>query len=175
MQLLNLEDKVTQDFMNAFFNNVNDITSELFIIFKELKSSFSQLALRKTQNYFYASIDLLRMCELFATCCPELFLDIEHVHSSRLLNFVMLVLNTVLTGDVSKHISHFADRMQLTSASLQQFLAPLIGIFVSLYSCILKQRLTLEESRKMNPRARQKYDDLAELFAKGNVFSWQGL
>ena len=40
MQLLNLDNKVTKDFMNSFFNSINDITSELFIIFKELKNNF---------------------------------------------------------------------------------------------------------------------------------------
>jgi hypothetical protein len=48
MQLLNLDSKVTQEFMNAFFNSMNDITSELFIIFKELKNNFSIYTLRKT-------------------------------------------------------------------------------------------------------------------------------
>ena len=52
MQLLNLDNKVTKDFMNAFFNSINDITSELFIIFKELRSNFQVMTLRKTQSYF---------------------------------------------------------------------------------------------------------------------------
>jgi hypothetical protein len=93
MQLLNLDSKVTKDFMNSFFNSINDITSELFIIFKELKNNFSSMTLKKTQSYFQAVMDLLRMCELFATWCPELFLDVDHVHSNRLMNFIMFTLN----------------------------------------------------------------------------------
>lgn len=33
-------DKVTKEFMNAFFNSLNDVTTELFVIFKELKNSY---------------------------------------------------------------------------------------------------------------------------------------
>lgn len=102
MQLLNLDSKITKDFMNSFFNSINDITSELFIIFKELKNNFSSLTLKKTQSYFYAVIDLLRMCELFATWCPELFLDVDHVHSNRLLNFIIFTLNSVFIGEIDK-------------------------------------------------------------------------
>jgi hypothetical protein len=51
------------------------------------------MTLKKTQSYFQAVIDLLRMCELFATWCPELFLDVDHVHSNRLMNFIMFTLN----------------------------------------------------------------------------------
>ena len=43
MQLLNLDSKITKDFMNSFFNSINDITSELFIIFKELKNKIFTL------------------------------------------------------------------------------------------------------------------------------------
>lgn len=47
-QLLKPNNKDTTEFMNSFFNNLNDITSELFIIFKELKDNFSANALRRT-------------------------------------------------------------------------------------------------------------------------------
>lgn len=119
MQLLALDNKDTKDFMNSFFNQLNDITSELFIIFKELKNNFSNLTLRKTQSYFYASIDLLRMCELFSTWCPELFLDVDHVHSSRLLNFLLFTMNSVFIGEVDKQIIYFASKVYSNSASLE--------------------------------------------------------
>ena len=77
MQLLNLDSQVTKEFLNSFFNNLNDITSELFINLKELKDVQGQLAIRKTRSYFELAIDLLRMCELLSTWCTELFLDID--------------------------------------------------------------------------------------------------
>ena len=40
-QLLNLDNPLTMEFMNSFFNNLNDIMSELFIVFKELKNNYS--------------------------------------------------------------------------------------------------------------------------------------
>jgi hypothetical protein len=110
-QLLNLESTLTKEFMNSFFNNLNDIMSELFIVFKELKNSYSQSTLRKTKSYFEITIDLLRMAELFTTWCPEMFLDIDHVHSTRLLNFLLFVLNSVFVGDVKKQIDEFSARI----------------------------------------------------------------
>jgi hypothetical protein len=38
--------------MNAFFNNLNEVTTELFVIFKELKNSYNSQILRKTKTYF---------------------------------------------------------------------------------------------------------------------------
>jgi hypothetical protein len=39
-QALLANDKNTKEFMNAFFNNLNDVTTELFVIFKELKNNY---------------------------------------------------------------------------------------------------------------------------------------
>jgi len=105
--------------MNSFFNSLNDITSELFITFKELKDNYSEETLRKTKSYFETAIDLLRMCELFSTWCPELFLDVEQVHSSRLLNFIMFTLNSVLVGEIDRHINYFAEKVYLHSSTLK--------------------------------------------------------
>ena len=35
------KDKTTKDFLNSFFNVLNDITTEIFMIFKELKNSYN--------------------------------------------------------------------------------------------------------------------------------------
>lgn len=77
MQLMNADNKDTKEFMNAFFNSLNDITTDLFTIFKEVKQDFSNQLLRRTQHHFHAVIDLLRICELCTTWCPELFLDVD--------------------------------------------------------------------------------------------------
>lgn len=79
------------------------------------------------------------MCELFATWCPELFLDVDHVHSSRLMNFIMFVMNSVFIGEVNKQIIFFSEKVYLHSATLEQFLAPIIGILVNLYMGIMQQ------------------------------------
>ena len=39
-QLLQSGDKVTKEFMNTFFNAMNELTTEIFMIFKELKNSY---------------------------------------------------------------------------------------------------------------------------------------
>lgn len=38
-QLLIPGDKITKDFMNTFFNTLNELTTELFVTFKELKNN----------------------------------------------------------------------------------------------------------------------------------------
>ena len=94
------------------------------------------MALRKTKSYFETSIDLLRMAELFSTWCPELFLDVDNVHSTRLLNFLMFTLNSVFVGGIDKLIIDFASKMYSRSDNLEQYLAPIIGILVNLYNGI---------------------------------------
>ena len=119
MQLLSLDSKITKEFMNAYFNSLNDITSELIIQFKELKNTSSAMSIRKTKSYFEASIDLLRMGELFSTWCPELFLDVENVHSTRLLNFMMFTLNSIFVGEIDKLIGNFAEKLHSFSDRLE--------------------------------------------------------
>lgn len=118
VQLLSLDSQLTKEFMNSFFNSLNDVTSELIIVFKELKNNSSANLLRKTKQYFEITIDLLRMAELFSTWCPEMFLDIDHVHSTRLLNFLMFVLNTVFVGEMNKQIDDFASKVYSHSDNL---------------------------------------------------------
>ena len=159
--------------MNAYFNSLNDITSELFITFKELKNNYSRLTLRKTRAYFETSIDLLRMCELFSTWCPELFLDVGHVHSSRLLNFIMFTLNSVFIGEIEKPIKHFSDRVYSHSDTLEQYLAPIIGILVNLYMGV--KQYQSEESTQVDRNMRHKYETLNSLFEKTDAFDERGL
>jgi len=173
VQLLNLDSQDTKEFLNAFFNSLNDVTSELFITFKELKNNYSQSNLRKTKSYFETSVDLLRMAELFATWCPELFLDTEHVHSSRLLNFLMFTLNSVLVGETDKHIAYFAEKCFSLSTSLEQYLAPFIGILVNMYMGIKQQQN--EESKSAGSDGQNKYETLASLFQKTDTFNERGL
>ena len=122
--------------MHSYFNSLNDIASELFITFKELKNNYSQMALRKTKSYFETSIDLLRMAELFSTWCPELFLDVENVHSTRLVNFLMFTLDSVFIGGIDNLINNFSSKVFSRSDNLEQYLAPIIGILVNLYNGI---------------------------------------
>ncbi len=40
-QLMIPGDKLSKDFMNIFFNTLNEMTTDLFVIFKELKNNYS--------------------------------------------------------------------------------------------------------------------------------------
>lgn len=61
------------------------------------------------------------------------------------------------------------------SATLEQFLAPIIGILVNLYMGIMQQEQESEQSKKVNPNARQRYETLTQLFEKINAFNEKGL
>lgn len=125
--------------MNQFFNSLNDVTSELFIIFKELKENYSAQNLQKAKTYFETSVDLMRLGELLTTWCPEIFLEVDQVHSTRLLNFITFTLNSVFVGEVQKHIDFFAEKRKSLSATIHQYLSPFVGILVKLYMRIMQQ------------------------------------
>ena len=40
-QLLKTGDKVTKEYMNTLFNALNEFTTEVFVIFKELKNNYN--------------------------------------------------------------------------------------------------------------------------------------
>jgi len=63
--------------MNAVFNALNDVTSELFMVFKEIKGlpigNHNQI-LRRIKYFLDMIIDLNRIIELLTRWVPELFL-----------------------------------------------------------------------------------------------------
>ena len=64
--------------MNAVFNALNDITSELFMILKELKQAQAvqrNQLLRRIKYYLDMIIDLCRIVEMLTKWIPELFLS----------------------------------------------------------------------------------------------------
>lgn len=38
---MKLGDKLSKEFMNTFFNILNEMTTDLFVIFKELKNNYN--------------------------------------------------------------------------------------------------------------------------------------
>ena len=75
--LLAFDSEISKNFMNAVFNALNDVTSELFMILKELKGAAinhrSQL-LRRIKYFLDMIIDLCRILEMLTKWIPELFL-----------------------------------------------------------------------------------------------------
>ena len=64
--------------MNAVFNALNDVTSELFMIFKEIKGmqiNHHNQIIRRIKYYLDLTIDLSRILELLTRWVPELFLS----------------------------------------------------------------------------------------------------
>jgi hypothetical protein len=86
--------------MNAFFNNLNDVTTDLFVTFKELKNNYQPLILKRTKTFFQMVVDLCRVLEILTKWVPEIFVDKELIHSNRLLQYIMFILNSVFVGHI---------------------------------------------------------------------------
>ena len=92
----------------------------------------------------------------------------DQVHANRLMGYLMFTMNSVFVGEVREHISYFASKMYCNSVSLDQFLAPIVGIFAGLYNGI--QRLNDAEKESGS-----QYENLADLCDRANAFNEQGL
>lgn len=91
-ELLQTQDKTSKEFMNVFFNTLNELTTEIFVIFKELKNSYSPNILKRTKNLSQIIVDMYRMLEIMTKWVPEIFVDKTQIHSIRLINYLMFVL-----------------------------------------------------------------------------------
>lgn len=137
--LLNFEDETTANFMNAVFNALNDVTSELFMVIKEVRGlslGNHNHILRRIKYYLDLIIDLSRVLELLTRWVPELFLCKDQIHASRLLDFVLFVFRSIFRMQMDELFIEFCDKLQSKSRSLAQVLAPFIGILNNLYEAI---------------------------------------
>jgi hypothetical protein len=57
-------------------------------------------------------VDLCRMMEIMTRWAPEIFVDKDQIHSARLLNFMMFVLNSIFRGGINKYIELFSNKIQ---------------------------------------------------------------
>jgi hypothetical protein len=110
-QLLIPGDKLSKEFMNVFFNTLNETTTELFVIFKELKNSYSSYLLKRTRLTFSLVVDLYRIMEVLTKVAPEIFVDKNHIHSIRLINYMMFVLHSVFIGHLDNYIDFFSAKI----------------------------------------------------------------
>ena len=160
VQLVAPGDKLAKEFMNSFFNILNELTTELFVIFKELKNAYGPQILKKTRSNFVLVVDLFRIVEMLTRYAPEIFVDKQSVHSIRLLNYMMFVLHSVFVGELGAYIDYFSEKIQHRSETLSQFLAPFIGILRNLY----------EAANTLGTQDNAKYDNLADIFQKTDSF-----
>ena len=159
-QLLKPNDKLTKEFMNIVFNTMNEMTTELFMIFKELKNNYHSQMLKRTKNLFQLVVDLFRILEIMTKWVPELFVDKNHIHSVRLINYTMFVLHSLFIGQIDQYIDFFSSKISQKSESLSQFLAPFIGILRNLYSAV----------NQFGNKDNERYDNLADIFQKTDSF-----
>ena len=148
--------------MNVYFNTLNETTTELFVIFKELKNSYNAQLLKRTRMTFQLVVDLFRIMEVITKVAPEIFVDKQHIHSIRLLNYMMFVMNSVFVGSIDSYIDFFSAKIMQRSESLAQFLAPFIGILKNIYEGGV--------NALGNKDSTGRYDDLADLFQKTDSF-----
>ena len=125
--------------MNEVFNSLNDVTSELFLVFKEIKGipvSYHTQILRKIKYFLDLIIDLSRILELLTRWVPELFLSKDQIHAVRLLDFLLFVFRSIFRMQMDELFKKFCDKLQTRSRTLVQFLVPFIGILTNLYMAI---------------------------------------
>jgi hypothetical protein len=140
--------------MNVFFNTLNEMTTELFVIFKELKNSYNTQILKRTRQTFQLVVDLFRIMEIMTKWAPEIFVDKNEIHSIRLINYIMFVLHSIFVGQIDNYMDFFASKINQRSESLPQFLAPLIGILKNLYDAV----------NNFGNKDNVHYDNLADIF-----------
>ena len=119
--LLQFDDETTQNFMNAVFNALNDVTSELFMVFKEIKGlhvSYQNQILRRIKYFLDLIIDLSRILELLTRWVPELFLSKDQIHAGRLLDFILFVFRSVFRMQMDNLFIDFCNKLQTRSRTL---------------------------------------------------------
>ena len=149
--------------MNTFFNTLNEMTTELFVIFKELKNHYNSQILKRTKGVFQIVVDQYRILEILTKWAPEIFVDKTQIHSIRLINYTMFVLHSLFEGGLNNYIDFFSHKINQKSESLPQFLAPFIGILKNLYDAV----------NQFGNQDNQKYDNLADMFIKSDSFESQ--
>jgi hypothetical protein len=130
------------------------------MIFKELKNNYHSQMLKRTKNLFQLVVDLFRILEIMTKWVPELFVDKNHIHSVRLINYTMFVLHSLFIGQIDQYIDFFSSKISQKSESLSQFLAPFIGILRNLYSAV----------NQFGNKDNERYDNLADIFQKTDSF-----
>lgn len=120
-QILLFESETTKNFMHNVLSSLNDYTSEIFMIFKEVQSASVN---QKTQLYrrikFYLdiTIDLCRVLELLSRVVPEIFLTRSQMHATRLFDYCLFVLRSIFTMKMDKLFVEFCDKIKTKSRTL---------------------------------------------------------
>lgn len=144
-QLLNFTDPVTVNFLNSVFNALNDVTSELFMLIKEVvKPQTSHLPGnldRRIRFYLDLVIDLQRILEVVSKWAPEVFLSKQLIHANRLLDYVFFVTSSLLQKDFSVLITRVCKIVPSRTRNIPQMLAPIVGIMTNLQIRIGAEKL----------------------------------
>jgi len=83
-------------------------------------------------------IDMNRLLEVITRVAPETFLSNDQVHCSRLFNYLMFVLRSVLTSGARTYFDAWSKKMHSLSENLGQFVAPVFATISNLYLGINK-------------------------------------
>lgn len=98
--------------------------------------------------------------EILTQWVPEIFVDKQHIHSVRLINYMMFVLHSIFIGQIDNYIDFFSGKIMQRSETLPQFLAPFIGILKHLYDAV----------NRFGNSDNHRYDCLADIFHKTDSF-----
>ena len=67
---------------------------------------------------------------------PELFLNKDQIHASRLLDFTLFVFRSIFRMQMDQLLISYCKKLNTRSGTLPQFLVPFIGILTNLYMAI---------------------------------------
>ena len=65
---------------------------------------------------------------------PEVFVDKSLIHGTRLINYVMFVLNSIFEGGINHYMEYFSLKLKTKQETLPMFIAPFVGILKNIYS-----------------------------------------
>jgi len=117
--LLKFDDPIGLNFLNSIFNSLNDVTSQLFMIFKEEPPAHQRASLiRKSRMCLDLIVDLMRILEALSHWVPEIFLSKDHIHANRLIDYVIFVLKQVFKSDLAIAINQFCQLTPSRTRSL---------------------------------------------------------
>lgn len=107
--------------MHQVLSSLNDYTSEIFMIFKEVQSASvnqkTQLY-RRIKYYLDIIIDLCRVLELLSRQVPEIFLTRSQLHATRLFDYILFVFRSIFTMKMDKLFVEFCEKIKTKSRTL---------------------------------------------------------
>jgi len=133
--------KLRENFLNTFFNHINNTLTDLKMHYTESKNG--NLSLRdhedhkkESRNIYIIFFDMLRVLETIISLIPNIFLEKNGIFKQRGSDLCLLVISEVIKGQLGKFLNEIPvdDRKRMENAQI--LLSPIAGIFLTLQNTI---------------------------------------